>query len=378
MKKALITTALAGFIRSFLEQDIKILQSMGYEVHCAANNFPYDEGIGQYFESLGVPFHQIDFSSNKPLSSKTVSSYYQFKSLIRKEKFDVVHIHTPITGVICRIACRKYRASGMKVFYTTHGFYFHKGSGCRTKLIYGTVEHIMAGLSDAIITINREDYEAAKKMRCSHVYYIPGVGVDLDRYRKTQISRQNYRNNLGIPADAFMILAVGELSERKNHRIVIEAIAESKIQNAVFAVCGRAITDDNTSEEMEDLAEKLGVDLRLLGYRKDIPEICKCADIGVLPSLREGLGLAGIEMLASGLPVIGSRVQGIVDYVKDGVNGFLADPRQSSEFAEGIRKLYDCETRRKMSANCADSVESFDIRRSRESIENIYREILSL
>ena len=234
----------------------------------------------------------------------------------------------------------------------------------------------MSGLTDAIITINREDYEAAKKMHCEHVFYIPGVGVDLDRYRKTVIDRQKYRESLGIPDEAFMILAIGELSERKNHKTVIEAIARSGIPDCVFAVCGRAITDDNTADELKALAERLNVDLRLLGYRKDIPEICRCADIGVLPSLREGLGLAGIEMLASGIPVVDARVQGIVDYIRDGVNGFLADPKDSGEFADAIRKLYDGETRKKLEENCASSIEAFDIGRSRKSIEDIYRTIL--
>ena len=166
MKKALLVSALAGFIRAFLVKDIHILQEMGYEVHCAANNYPYEKDIGEFFRENGTVFHEIGFSSNKPFSPSSLRCYREFASLLKEEKFDAVFLHTPIPGVIGRAAAAKYRRYGLKVVYTTHGFYFHKGSSFKTKLIYKTIETFMALFSDAIITINREDYAAAKKMRC--------------------------------------------------------------------------------------------------------------------------------------------------------------------------------------------------------------------
>ena len=115
----------------------------------------------------------------------------------------------------------------------------------------------------------------------------------------------------------------------------------------------------------------------LTGFRSDIPEICRCADIGVLPSKREGLGLAGIEMLASGLPIVASEVHGIVDYVNDGFNGYLADPDDSHDFAEKIRMLYDPETRKRIAENCSGSVEGFSAERSEEVLRGIFRDILT-
>ena len=376
-KKILISTALSGFLKVFLEKDVLILQSMGYEVHFASNNTIDGAKYVPYFDRMGIVFHQVDFSSNKPFSSNTIRCFRQFSEILRREDFDAVHIHTPIPGVIGRLAAAKYRRKGMKVLYTTHGFYFHKGSDLRTKLIYKTVEYIMSGMTDAVITINSEDCQAAKKMLCRKVFQIPGVGVDIKRFRDTVVDRKAYRESLGIPEDAFMILTVGELSRRKNHRVVIEALGKCALPGAVFAVCGEALTDDDTKQLLIDLAAKNHVDLRLLGYRTDIPEICKCSDIGVLPSLREGLGLAGIEMLASGMPVVASDLHGIVDYVRDGYNGFLADPLDSDDFADKIKKLFDSGTRARMAAVCSGSVEPFDIERSEECIKRIYKEILN-
>lgn len=141
-------------------------------------------------------------------------------------------------------------------------------------------------------------------------------------------------------------------------------------------ICGNAMTSDNTTEELKSLAIEKSVDLRLMGLRDDIPQICKCADIGVMPSTREGLGLSGIEMLASGLPIVASNVHGIVDYVNNGVNGYLADPYDSHQFAEGISKLKDSLIRESMKDNCIISASKFDVSNAVEEIRKIYNSLL--
>ena len=378
MKKALICTALAGFIRSFLCNDIKILQSMGYEVHCAANiKHNGSDGMEEFFKENNVLFHQIDFSSNKPISKKTLDSYRQIRRLVNTNKYDFIHVHTPIPGVLVREACKNQRKKGLIVAYTTHGFYFHKNSSRKSWLCYHTVESLMSRYTDAMITINHEDYENAKKMHCPRVYYIPGVGVDTGKFINTEIERTKYRKAIGVSENATMILAVGELSRRKNHGVVIEAISKIKdSSNIVFVICGNAMTAENTKDELEVSAKEKGVNLILLGLRKDIPEICKCADIGVMPSSREGLGLSGIEMLASGLPVIGSKVHGIVDYINDGVNGYLCDPNSSEEFAHSIENLMGKQKRDSMKDACIKSSLPFDISQSHQKMGKIYKELL--
>ena len=235
----------------------------------------------------------------------------------------------------------------------------------------------MSYLSDAIITINHEDYKNAQRMHSKRVYYIPGVGVDTNLFINIKIDRNAYRKKIGVGSDDFLILAVGELSRRKNHQIIIKALGEAKIPKAVFMICGNAMTDANTKDELELLAKKYGVDLRLMGLRDDIPEICKCADIGVMPSTREGLGLSGIEMLAAGLPVVASNVHGIVDYIKNGIDGYLCDPFDEDAFAEAMKKLCDSNIRKSMAGNCVKAAEPFDIKYSRKAMQDIYTKILN-
>lgn len=378
MKKALIVTAFARFVKSFLTNDIKILQDMGYEVHCVANiHHAGAECMSDYFADMGVIFHQIDFSSNKPISKETIVSYLEVKKIIKENYFDVIHVHTPIAGAITRYACKNQRKRGTTVIYTTHGFYFHKYSSKKTWLIFHTIEDFMSRYTDAMITINHEDYNNAKIMHCSKVYYIPGVGVDTKRYTDIVINRNDYRKKLGIGKDDLLILAVGELSNRKNHQIIIKALSELKIQNAVFMICGNAMTSANTKDKLEEMAKESKVDLRLMGLRDDIPQICKCADIGVMPSTREGLGLSGIEMLAAGIPVVASNVHGIVDYIIDGEDGYLCAPGDAHAFAQAILKLRNEEKRKSMVDKCINIAKKFDKKYSYKKMRDIYEELLS-
>ncbi|WP_373132262.1 glycosyltransferase [Clostridium sp. M62/1] len=373
-KKVLIVTALGGFIRSFLTNDIKILQKMGYEVHCAANNnHPGNEGLSDYFRDNNVIFHQVDFSSSKPFSMDTIHAYVQLKEILRHNSFVAIHSHTPIAAAVCRWAAKKYRRKGTNIIYTVHGFFFHRGSSKKSWIIYRSIEWFLARYTDAIITINKEDFKNAKNMHFKKVYYIPGVGVDTEKFKKCNINRDEYRKNIGIKKDDFLILAIGELSKRKNHKIILEAISKLSIPNIVFMICGNSMTEANTTDLLKSLAKQYNIDLRLMGLRQDIPQICKCADIGVMPSTREGLGLSGIEMLASGLPIVASNVHGILDYVKDGVNGYLANPYSCEEFAEGILKLYMTKIDKKI---CQKSVEKFDIKNSYDAMSRIYNQLL--
>lgn len=375
MNRVLIVSALAGFIRSFLTQDIKILQSMGYEVWCAANkNHPGADGIDDYFKNLNVKFIQIDFSSTSPLSRSSFLAYIQLNRVIKNNEFKIVHCHTPIASVITRWICRKERKHGLKVIYTTHGFYFHKKSSKKSWMVYGKIEKFMSRFCDAIVTINTEDYSNAKNMYCKNVYYISGVGVDIDKFKKTIVDRDEYRKSIGVNKNDIMVLSVGELSKRKNQIVVVKALANIKSDNYILVHCGNVINNVGVKEELLKVATDNNVRVKLLGLRKDIPEICKCADVGTISSTREGLGLAGIEMIASGLPIVASNVHGILDYMIDEKNGFLADPYNEIDFANKIQKVVNNHFDKEY---LYDSVKKFSKDNSYIQIKKIYNEIIN-
>lgn len=142
--------------------------------------------------------------------------------------------------------------------------------------------------------------------------------------------------------------------------IVVKALAELPDKDKfVFVVCGHETTSDPVAQELVDLSEKGGVQTVFIGFHSDMPEvIAACADIGVMPSLREGLGMAGLEMLCEGVPLVGSDVQGIREYLKDGVTGFLCNPFSVEDFKNGIQKLADPDLRRRMKPDCKAMAEN--------------------
>lgn len=378
MKKVLIVTALGGFIRSFLESDIRTLQEMGYEVHCAANpNHPGAGKILEYFEEINVKFYPAHFSSNSPISKETLVAYKEIKQILKENKYDMVHVHTPIAGVITKLAARKSRKKGCKVVYTTHGFFFHRGSSKKSWLIYYNIEKLFSRITDMIITINKEDYNAAKTMKCDQVRYINGVGVNTQRIIDVEVDKSEYRKKLGIEDDEIMVVSIGELSDRKNHQVIVQALAKLRDPKYVYVICGNDMNAAGTSNRLKEMAKEKNVNLKLLGLRDDVPQICKCADIGAIPSNREGLGLAGIELMTAGVPLVASNVQGILDYMEDGKTGYLYNPYDADGFAEGIKKLTDRTLRESMKEACIKKAKEFDKEISVKQMKEIYKEVLS-
>lgn len=377
-KKALIAANFIGFFH-FLWDDIDMLNEMGYKVYAMGDNEKNEEHTLRIMAEKNVTFIDAKIDSKSPFTRNNWAYYKKVKSLLSEHHFDLVHCHTPIVGLLVRLATRIYRKQGMKVIYTTHGLAYTHLSSRKEYLIYHTIESIASRFCDAIITINKEDYENARKLHCKNVFHINGVGVDTHKYGSVDINRVEYRKRLGIPERKLMILAIGELSIRKNHAIIVKALA--KLENKddfVYAICGREMTEGGTGDEIRRLSAELEVTTIFLGFRHDIPEVIKCADIGVMPSVREGLGLAGIEMLSEGIPLVGSDVQGIREYIIDGETGYICNPYDVDAFAEGLSKLADEGIRNQMKPQCKEIVKQFDSSVSVNQRQSIFETIIRL
>ena len=169
---------------------------------------------------------------------------------------------------------------------------------------------------------------------------------------------------------------LGELQYRKNHAVVIRALAELKNPNLKYIICGCGALKDH----LLDLAEKLGVkkQLYLLGHRYDIAEILKTVDVFVHPSIREGLGIAAIEAMSAGLPIITSNVQGIVDYSKNDLTGYCLDPNDVQGFTNALKTVINNkELRTKMGHYNIEASKKYDISNSCVQVESIINDILA-
>lgn len=320
----------------FFESFLKVLLNEGHQVELAANEA--DSPVPESYRERGCKFHHISFSRS-PLSPDNVKAYGQLKKVIADGNYDIVHCHTPNASAIVRLVCQKFRKkTALKVFYTAHGFHFYKGAPLLNWLVFYPVEKFCSRFTDKLITINTEDYTRAKKnFHAGEVCYIPGVGIDLSKFENIQVDRATKRREIGIPEDAVLLLSVGELNENKNHQIIVKALAKLNDSNVHYAIAGMGDKRDH----LLGLAKDLGVSdrLHLLDYRKDVPELNYVADIFCFPSLREGLGLAAIEAMACGLPLITSNVHGINDYSENNITGYKCAPADAYAFANAIGKL---------------------------------------
>lgn len=380
MKKVLMVAAVPSMIGQFNMSNIRILQELGYEVGVACNfkdkSVWTEERVRQFIDELEakkIKYYQIDFSRNPIAIDKDFVSYQQLKRLIVDENIELIHCHTPVAGVISRMVTHKMK---VKVIYTAHGFHFFDGAPKKNWLIYYPIEKFFSKWTDVLITINKEDYNRAKKnFYAKVVRYIPGVGVDTKKFANCNINRAEKQKELCIPEDAFVLLSVGELQNRKNQRTIIEALHKLKNQNIYYLVVGKG----KLQAEYEKIINKYGLEenIRLLGFRTDIDELCKIADCFVHPSVREGLGIAPLEAMASGLPLISSYINGIKDYTKDDISGCcIKNPVDVNEMSKAIDKMFkNLEFRKLCGTNNIETAKKFDITNTEKQMRNIYKNL---
>ena len=380
-KKVLIVASVISFIEWFNKENVEFLKNnLNCEVHIACNfDYMEDTDVARttaYIEKLkneGVVLHNIHFARS-PFSSANIQAYKKLKSIIDSNDFALIHCHTPTASMMTRLAARKARKNGCVVMYTCHGFHFHNAAPKKNWLLYYPVERFFSRMCDYIVTINREDFNRAKTFHCPNVRYIPGVGVDLSKIKNAKVDKKTYKKSIGIPEDSVMLLSVGEMIERKNHEVIIKALGKLNRDDIYYVICGKG----PLKESLDQLSKTLGVHTVFLGFRRDIPELCNTADISAFPSKIEGLGLAGIEAMAAGVPLISSNVHGILDYVVDGKTGFACKPDDVDGFAKAIETLTsNVELRESMRDACLESVAPFEIHNALNSMWNIYKEILA-
>ena len=383
MKKVLIVASVVSFIEWFNKENIDFLnEQLNCEVHIACN-FEYmndtdTERTIKYIEQLkekGVTLHNIKFARS-PISLDNIKAYKELRTIINTGKFDLIHCHTPTVSMMTRLAAKKARKSGCVVMYTCHGFHFHNSSPKKNWIIYYPIEKFLSRYCDYIVTINKEDFNRANTFHCKNVRYIPSVGVDVNKIRNISVNKKTKRESIGVPEDKILIISAGELIERKNHEVIIRALAKLCNRDVYYAIAGKGPLKNYLTE----LACKLGVSDRVifLGFRTDIFELYHISDICAFPSKIEGLGIAGVEAMAAGVPLVSSNVHGILDYVIDGKTGYAIDPKDVDGYAEAIKKLVENpELRASMKEDCITAVAPFEISNALNVMWDIYTEILA-
>ena len=331
MRILYVTTVggMMGFFKSFIAMLIK----EGHRVDIACND---TESVPQEYKDLNCEIYKLS-CERTPFSGGTVKAVREINRIVKKNGYHIVHCHSPVASICARIACIGLRKRGVKVIYTAHGFHFYKGAPLINWALYFPIERFCSRFTDALITINHEDYSIARdKMKAKKTIYVPGVGINLNKCRLAKVDRAAKREEIGVPSDAVLLLSLGELNENKNHSTVIYAIARMENKSVHYAIAGKG----ELKSQLEKLARDLGIEHRvhLLGFRKDVMELCKASDIYIHPSFREGLPVSVMEAMACGLPVIASDTRGCAE-LADGEGGLLFSPNDIETCKNCIERL---------------------------------------
>ena len=380
MKKFLVITSVASMVDQFLMPTIRMLQDMNYEVHVACN---FEKGstcsneriqeLKQSLDELKIKYFQIDFARNVTEIKGNLVAYKQVVSLIKENQYDLVHCHSPIGGLVTRLACIKARKNGTKVLYTAHGFHFFKGAPIINWLAFYPAEWLLAPFTDVLITINKEDYAFAQRnLKANRTEYVPGVGIKTEKFR-TPLDAAEKRRSLGFGDQDFLILTVAEMNKNKNQAMVLKAMALLKgteaFSNMKYLICGMG----DYEAELRRQAKELGIEdhVFFLGYRKDIPQIHRASDLFAFLSYREGLPVALMEAMCSGMPTVCSAARGNTDLIENGKEGLIVD-NEPRALADAILTLYhEPDTRRRYGQAAARKVQQFD----RVNVHRIMKDI---
>lgn len=338
MKKVLfVATVVRLHINMFHKPFIKWFHEQGWQVDVAANN-DYDnpdECVIPYCDH----FYCMPFERS-PIKVGNLKTCKQLKDLLEKEKYDLIHCHTPMGSVVTRLVAQHSRKMGTKVIYTAHGFHFYKGAPLVNWLVYYPIEKMLAHRTDMLLTMNEEDYSRALKFKAKRVEKVNGVGLDLTKYGEADPgTKKQIREGLGLKQNDIYAISVAQLIERKNHRVLIEAVGKLKESRFHLFICG----DGRQEAELKAKVNELGLEnqVHFLGFRKDIYQLCSAADMFLFASLQEGLPVAIMEAMACGLPIVASEIRGNIDLIDIDKGGYLVNPMDVDGYVMAIQKMME-------------------------------------
>lgn len=206
LRRVLFTATVDSHIINFHIPYLRWFKERGYEVHVASKG------------DVNIPFVDVKYNipfERSPFKSVNYKAYKELKEIIDRNSYELIHCHTPVGGVLTRLAAKNARTKGTKVLYTAHGFHFYKGAPLINWLLYYPVEKWLSRYTDCLITINEEDYRRAKKgnFKAKSIKFVNGVGIDLNEFTpQTKEKKKQLRKKYGYSDDDFILMYAAELN----------------------------------------------------------------------------------------------------------------------------------------------------------------------
>ena len=313
---------------TLLRERVLSLRAKGVDNHIVCIDGPYVRSLRE----AGIPV----FTYHLPRGVdpfRLAWSLFELVAYFRRVKPDLVHTHCSVPGIVGRLAARL--AGVPVVMHTVHGFAFHDGSRGPGAAAAIAVERFVGRHTDVMLSQNHEDIERAIRHRIVPERRLEwvGNGIALENFLAAPPREQAAR--------PVVITCVARMEPVKNHALLLEAAAKLQASGRRFELW--LVGGGEGRARCERLVADLGLSdvVRFLGYRDDIPVLLARSDSGVLSSLKEGIPRAAVEAMASGLPMVATRVTGTREVVRDGDTGFLVDVDDADGLAKSLARLVD-------------------------------------
>ncbi|WP_168170453.1 MULTISPECIES: glucosamine inositolphosphorylceramide transferase family protein [unclassified Pseudonocardia] len=331
----------------FLVPLFDALDRDGHEV-VAASIMDHDGDVLRHHLGTAHELHRIGVS-RKVTARALTTEIVALARYLRRERFDVVHLHGPLASIQGRLAARL--AAVPCVINHVHGFYFHEGMARPSRVVHQTAERLLnRHLADHVVTVNSEDLEHARRNGFARdparIVATPGVGIDTERFAPGSARRHAVRRELGVPDGELLVVFVGRLVAEKGVQELLTAFSELLAEQPAWLVL---VGDVSPSERDQSVLARIEQEHRrdpeaaartlLLGQRRDVPDLLAAADLVVQPSYREGMPVSVLEAMSAGVPLVTTDIRGSREAVAGGAAGVLVSPRDAAALSTAVRKL---------------------------------------
>jgi glycosyltransferase involved in cell wall biosynthesis len=367
-------TAIDLSLRFLVLAQLEALRDEGHEVIGLSAPGPWVADLEQF----GIRHIALKSSTRATNVFADLQSGLELWRVLRRERPDVLHTHTPKPGVYGRIIGR---VAGVPIVVNTvHGLYATADDPWAKRLAVYALEAVASRFSDAELVQNPEDLEFMRRARITRRALLLGNGVDLQRFDSARFpaaDRTAMRESIGARPGQVVIGAVGRLVAEKGYPELFDAVAGLDRDRYLLIVIGADDPEkaDTLPKVLMNRARAHGV--RFLGHRDDVDALYAAMDVFVLASHREGYPRAAMEAAAMGLPIVATNIRGCRQVVEPGRNGLLVPPRDVEAIAGAIGTLGDDPSLRTEMGNAGRDLARarFDERRVSRVVIETYREV---
>jgi glycosyltransferase involved in cell wall biosynthesis len=359
------------------------LAGLGYDTTLVAGSLaPGEESMAFVAAERGIRIETLEELHREIAPLRDVRAIFRLARLMRRERPEILHTHTAKAGAVGRLAALLAgQARPPIVVHTFHGHVLRGYFNAPLTAGFRLLERLLARWTTALVAVSpqvRDDLVALGVAPASR-FTVVRLGIELDRrVGDGEESGLETRRLMGVPPDVFVVGWVGRMTAVKRTDDLLRTLRRLVDLGVDARLC--LVGDGPDREPLERKAHELGVVKRCLfvGYQEDVGRFYDAFDAMLLPSANEGTPVSAIESLAAGRPVVATRVGGVPDVVRDGIDGFLAEVGDVETLAARLAELaVDPERRRELGRAGRERVlERYAVGRLVADVDRLYRTLL--